>query len=280
MSHTKSVKDFYEHNTRRFLRWGGGTREAVIHREVWGPGVGTKAAAFHYVHQLLLEQVNRQEANPVHLLDLGCGVGSSLFYLCRHAQQPCKATGISVSPTQIATAETLARENGLAAQCAFIEADFLNLPSVPPVNLAYSIEAFVHAADAAGYFREAAATLSQGGRLVLIDDMLETDVSESDAMRRDVARFREGWRLGSLHTVEAIEQFARGAHLSLVENNNLTSYLNLGRPRDYFIKALFILPGITALNPTYLRSLDGGDALQTCLKKGWVSYRMLVFEKA
>lgn len=280
MSHTKSVKDFYEHNTRRFLRWGGGTREAVIHREVWGAGVATKAEAFHYVHRLLLEEVDRQEADPVHLLDLGCGVGSSLFYLCRHAQRPCKATGISVSPTQIHTAEAIAGENGLAQQCAFIEADFLSLPSLPPVHLAYSIEAFVHAADAAGYFREAAATLAQGGRLVLIDDVLETDVPEDGAGHREVTRFREGWRLGSLHTVNAIEQFAKSADLHLVSNSNLTSGLNLGRPRDYFIKALFAIPGIVHLNPTYLRSLDGGDALQTCLKKGWVSYRMLVFEKA
>ena len=85
MKHSsKSVRTFYERNTQRFLKWGGGKKAEVIHREVWGEGVRSKAEAFDYTHKLILDRLPFIEGRPTRVLDLGCGVGSSLFYLLDH----------------------------------------------------------------------------------------------------------------------------------------------------------------------------------------------------
>jgi SAM-dependent methyltransferase len=274
MNASESVKTFYEHNTRRFLAFGGGRASGVIHREVWGEGVQTKNEAFHYSHHLLLQRLNGIRRTPLRVLDLGCGVGSSLFYLCGHADGPVEATGVTISPTQVIEARARAGRLSLSEQCTFLEADFTHLPEVGLVDLAFSIEAFVHAPDARRYFEQVSSVLAPEGKLFLIDDFLEE--KENNVY---LERFRKGWRLGSLLSVNRLQEMAGEAGLKLIENQDLTSYLNLDRPRDLFIKALFKIPGIVRLSPEYLMSLDAGDALQTCLKKGWVNYRLIGFKK-
>lgn len=271
---TDSVKKFYEHNTRRFLSWGGGRKSGVMHREVWGDGVKSKEEAFHFTHQLLLSRLNTLVADPINVLDLGCGVGSSLMYLVRHAERTIKGTGVTISPSQVEKARERSRGLLEGIQCSFIEADFSRLPKLDTFHFVYSIEAFVHAPDAHQYFREVTKVLDPGGKLYLIDDFL-TSKKENTYLDR----FRAGWRVGSLHSVEQLAEMAASAGLILKESKDLTSYLNLGRPRDLFIKAMLRVPGVHRLSPEYIRSLDGGDALQVCLKNGWLGYKMLGFER-
>lgn len=272
MTNNQPVKQFYERNTRHFLLWGGGRAAGVMHREVWGAGVRSRTEALHYSHHLLLERLACLEEPAPHVLDLGCGVGSSLFHLCRYAERPMRGTGISISPRQVAEATRRTRQYALP--CQFVEADFACLPDLDPAHMVYAIEAFVHATDAAGFFQQVAGLLPWGGRLFLIDDFLQTDLRPSE-----IERFEQGWRLSSLLPVNQVEQFAAAAGLEMIEHLDLTPFLNLGRPRDRFIRAMLSVPGVLRLNPTYLRALDGGDALQTCLKRGWIGYKLVGFQK-
>lgn len=262
-----SVKSFYEKNTRRFIRFGGGRDEKVIHREVWGEGVKTKRDAFHFSHALIRDHLPKAQ-DRVRVLDLGCGVGSSLKYLISCEGERVECVGVSISPLQVAEARRLVPD------CKFLEADFTSLPELKPFQLAYAIEAFVHAPSPEQFFASVSRVLVEGGLLILIDDFLEAE-SDSSQLRR----FREGWKLGSLLALPKVEYFAENAGLQLTENLDLTPYLNLGRPRDWFIKAMVHIPGVIKLSPAYLGSLDGGDALQTCLKQGLIKYRMLCFTK-
>ena len=272
-AHSGIVKAFYERNTRRFLRWGGGSREGVIHREVWGPGVETREQAFQYVHEVLLRRLPALD-RPVRVLDLGCGVGSSLFYLCRHAGQNIEAVGVTISPTQVALAKEKAEEWGLAQQTTFLEADFTDLPALAPFDFVYSIEAFVHASSAQAYLSQVSDVLLPTGRLCLIDDFLESSVDNNQ-----LDRFRDGWRVQSLVSAQELKEIASGFELSLSNDTNLTPYLNLGRPRDQFIKGMLAIPGVRKLRSEYIKGLNGGDALQACLKGGLITYRVVEFEK-
>ena len=274
MSDNSKVKTFYEHNTRRFLRWGGGKNEGVIHREVWGEGVETKEQAFHYCHHLLLQRLPLIHNRPIRVLDLGCGVGSSLFYLCRHANQPIDATGVSISPTQIGLAKERAQQIDFNDQCTFIEADFSKLPALKPIDFVYAIEAFVHATNTRAFFEQTTGLLAEKGRLCIIDDFLLQEGQDEL-----VERFCRGWQIGNLHTVSKVEAIAAEFGLELNENVDLTSYLNLGRPRDWLIKGGLSIPGVRKIPSLYLKSLDGGDALQSCLAKGKISYRLLQFSR-
>jgi cyclopropane fatty-acyl-phospholipid synthase-like methyltransferase len=88
------VQQYYETNTSAFARFGQGTGTGTIRRAVWGPEVQSSQAAFEYVDQLILgqvEQAARASGQPITVLDLGCGLGGSLCFLAQRL--PIKGVG-------------------------------------------------------------------------------------------------------------------------------------------------------------------------------------------
>jgi SAM-dependent methyltransferase len=265
------VRDYYEHNTRHFLRFGTGQ---TIHRGLWGEGVQTPEQAAHWVHGELLALLQRQHGpGPVRWLDLGCGVGTSCRWLA--SRRAGTGTGLSISPTQVELAQRYAQEQGLADRCTFGIADFCVLPEdLGPFELAYAIEAYVHAAEPSALLHGAARRLVPGGLLVVVDDFLAPGISPEDPV---VARFRSGWHTPALDTADSVVARAAQAGLRLVEDRDLTSLVRLGRPRDHLVSWLQPLLRLGAPYSPWFQSLVGGDALQQGLGSGKLQHRWLLF---
>ena len=243
--------------------------QRAIHRELWGPGVTGAAEAVHRTHELVLEQLGPEDRR---VLDLGCGVGTASLYLaCR---RPLDVVGVSISPEQVRLARKFAERSGqLDGSVRFEVADFTDLPDdVAGFDLAFAIEAFVHAGSAAAFFRNAARALRPGGALVVVDDVLARD--STDARLED---FRAGWRVSSLLTVPGAERLAAEAGLELEESRDLSSLQRLGRPRDRLLRAA--VPVLRRLQgrSVWAGSMVGGDALQRLHQDGLLEYRLLRF---
>jgi cyclopropane fatty-acyl-phospholipid synthase-like methyltransferase len=276
--HTGLVQRYYDKNTGLFDRLGQSS--GSIHRAVWGPGVSTRAQAFHYVDELLLRALPADVAKPV-VVDLGCGLAASLLHLAGRIEMT--GEGITISPRQAEDATRRIAEVGAADRVRCREGNYLSVPDdlAGTADLAFSIEAFVHGPDAGGYFREAARTLRPGGKLIVCDDVLtESAASAGPRAARRLEEFRTGWRVGSLLTVEQIRTLAASHGLTLVEDLDLTPHLELRRPRDRWISVLVTAGRPFRLSNDYWQSLVGGDALQWCLLNGALQYRVLQFQRA
>jgi cyclopropane fatty-acyl-phospholipid synthase-like methyltransferase len=271
--HAQRVRRYYDNNTAAFGRRGqGGT---AIHRAVWGPGVSTRAAAFHHVDELILRTLPPDVTKPT-IVDLGCGVGASLVYLASRVDMT--GEGITISPVQAARAAQALAESGAGARVRCREGNFLSLPDdlAGRSDLTFSIEAFVHSPDADGYFREAARTLRPGGTLVVCDDFLASaDPPASPRAARRLAEFRTGWRVGSLLTVDQVRAMAADHGLVLTRDLDLTPRLELRRPRDRWTSLLVLFGRVARPSGDYWQSLVGGNALQWALVHGLLSYRFL-----
>jgi SAM-dependent methyltransferase len=260
------VRQYYDANTWKFLLAGS---QRAIHRELWGPGVRTRGEAAHHAHGLVLGELG-PDARRV--LDLGCGVGTAALYLAE--RRPVEVLGISISPEQVRLAEGYAaRSRDLQGRVGFLEADFTALPEgVTGFDLAFAIEAFVHADPAAAFFREVARALRPGGALVIIDDLLASPVTD-----RRLEDFRAGWRVSSLVTAAEAAALAADAGLHLVASEDLSPMQRLGRPRDILIH--LAQPALRAVQgrSAWAASMVGGDALQQCHRAGLLEYRLLRF---
>jgi len=276
------VRDYDDKNTPRFVRSHQSAIAKAIHREVWGPGVQNEREAYDYVNAQVLRAISNTAApprGPMPVLDLGCGVGGTLFYLA--ARMPIDGIGVTLSPVGVRLAQSLALENGTAGQCRFIEANYLALPDVGPRQAVYAIESFLHGPAPAQFFKSAAAVLPRGGRLIVCDDFL-TEAAEGNrdsAARRDLADFRRGWHVGSLITPTQAEAYAESAGLRLVDNQDLTPYLRLQRPCDRVIAAFVKIGRALPVRSPRWDSWVGGHAIQRCLLTGLIRYHFLVFEK-
>lgn len=285
--HTAEVREFYEHNTPRFLQLGKHGGSLNIHQALWAEDVQDQEAAVSYSNALVLRELQQLAltfpGQTLQVLDLGCGVGSSLFYLAQHWGEKGAYHGITLSPLQARIANERRKESPQGNRCEVQAADFLHLPDLPDLHFAYAIEAFVHAADPARFFQQIGQRLLPGGTLVLIDDGLtEAAASEetlSPRSRQWLRDFRAGWLAQSLIGLEELETLAGQAGLELVAQENLTPYMDLGRPRDRLIGAMIRLAGPWMRRSTYFKALTGGYAKQQCLKHGLVAYQKLVLRK-
>ncbi|MGQ4809318.1 hypothetical protein NKDENANG_02734 [Candidatus Entotheonellaceae bacterium PAL068K] len=276
------VKTYYDKNTKRFVKHHESGAVDALHRAVWGPGTTTQEEAFQYVNQLLLQVIQDLAPHfptPLRVLDLGCGVGGSLFYLAHRL--PLKSVGVSLSAVQIELANQKAQTLRLENQCSFIEADFLHLPALEPQPAVFAIESFVHCLDAERFFSVAASLIPSGGRLIICDDFLAVPAHHrlDRKAKRFLAEFRRGWHVRSLITTAQAQTFAASAGLTLIDNRDLTPYLALRRPWDRLIAVCVNVGHQLPLRSPWWLSWLGGHAIQRCLLSGLVAYRFVVFAK-
>lgn len=262
-----SVREYYEHNTRWFLRFG---QEQVIHRALWGPGVADVRAAVHFAHDQLVAEL----AGVARALDLGCGVGTTSAVVARRLG--AEVVGVSISETQVALARAAVAERGPPG-VTFEVADFCALPaSLGTFGGAFAIEAFAHAPDPAAFFTSVAQRVVPGGVLVVIDDVRAPEVPPDDPV---VARFVRGWRVPSVRPVRELSEVAASAGWSLTRDVDFTGYVRTWRPRDRLVHWLQPLIRLGEARDPWLASLVGGDALQVGLSTGRIHHRMLVYRR-
>ncbi len=272
------VTRYYDANTRRFLRFGHGGRQLAIHRAVWAPGVSTRAEAMEYINARAAREAKRRSA--ARILDIGCGVGGSLLYLAEHSEVE-EAAGITISTAQQQLGERLLGNHGCADRCRIHAGDFLD-PETParlggPFDLALAVESFIHMPDPAAFFSSAARLLAPHGALLLCDDFLSADTPRTGTEPRLLRRFREGWHAAGLSTPEETRRYAKEAGFSLEADEDLTGYLELGRPRDRLIRLLVGLTAPLPLSSPFWQNLRGGDALQRLLSSRALTYRLQLF---
>jgi SAM-dependent methyltransferase len=237
------------------------------------------AEAMHYANELVAREIERCPCPVNRVLDLGCGVGGSIFYLARRLSRVRSFTGISLSPLQIDTARQHIPESQ-RNRIQFEEGCFLHLPTDRfRADFSYSIEAFTHCTDPDIFFTVQAGLLPPGGRLAIVDDCLSHEIGLTSRQMRLLGRYRRNWLLPGLRGLTALKSLAEEKGFRLIKDQNLTPYLRLGRPRDRAISWLVKFLGPLMARDTYLRSLLGGDARQKCYLEGLIHYRLLVFEK-
>ncbi|MEO8260585.1 MAG: class I SAM-dependent methyltransferase [Acidobacteriota bacterium] len=276
------VRDYYDLNT---ARWFARPRDSdAIHRAVWGEGVTSQADAFRYVDRLVLGELQglaRSFPAPLHVLDLGCGIGNSLIFLASHSG--IRGTGVTLSGVQADYAARQIQQAGLSGRVECLKGDFLELPAtIAPAQLVFSIEAFVHSPDPDRYFTATAGRVVPGGLLIVCDDYLSEPARGPLSRRsaRMIDEVRSGWLARSLVTAADADACAQRAGYRQVKNIDLTASLDVRRPRDLLVAAAVGIGRHLPLTGYRWRSLVGGNALQAALLGGLIEFRFIVWRKA
>ena len=274
---TDRVRRYYDRRTAGFVARGQGGRVGAIHRAVWGPGATTRDEAFRFVESRIAERLAAETTagRTPHVVDLGCGVGASLCFLAERL--PIRGTGITLSPVQARLARQRIAAAGITDRVVCLEGDFGDLPgAVAHADAAYAIESFAHSPAPARFFAEAARLLRPGGLLAICDDFGRS--STAPAAQRAIARFRRGWRINTLIDRTALRSLAQAAGFRHLSTTDLTPHLELGRPRDRLVALCVYLFGWLPIEDRF-GHLTGGDALQRCLRQGWIGYDLAWFRR-
>lgn len=280
-NHTLSekIQSFYNQNTAFFLKLGHSS-EGSIHRAIWAYGVSNRDEALHYVDNQICKLLLTLHNDSIpHIVDLGCGVASSLCYIESHIS--VTGLGITISEEQCQLANQRINKLEFSEKLQCIQGDFCKLPkNLKTADLAFAIESFVHAQSAGAFFHQVSSLVKPGGYLIICDDFLaDESLLEDKKAKHWLKRFQEGWLISSLLTHKQIIKYASQSGFKEIERQNLNPYLQLNRPRDYFINLLIKILGKRSLKSRYCQMLYGGNALQKCLSKQWINHDLIIWQK-
>jgi SAM-dependent methyltransferase len=156
------------------------------------------------------------------------------------------------------------------------------------MDLAWSVEAFLHAPNPGAYFQGVSRLLRPGGRLIVCDDFLarpraapagSLTLLPSSSETQWIAALQDGWHAPGLLSLEEAGALARGCGLHLARSLDLTPHLRLRALPDPLAQVLLWLGQRLPLRHPILPSMLGSLALQQCLRNGWIQYCFVVFEK-
>ncbi len=154
-----SIRRHYDQCSGWYARiWG-----EHIHHGLWEGDESPEEAQVHLVARLA-DAAEIAEGSAV--LDAGCGLGGSAFWLAR--RRHCRVTAVTLSPVQSRHVAKTARRTGLGSLVTAVHAD-LESVSFPPdaFDVVWSIECTEHLFDKAGFFAKASRWLRRHGTIAL-----------------------------------------------------------------------------------------------------------------
>ncbi|BBM85467.1 SAM-dependent methyltransferase [Candidatus Uabimicrobium amorphum] len=271
MSVKEDVAGYYDNNTSKFLRFGHGKHNFAIHRAVWFPGIENREQAILFHNQYIYDYIAAHKKNTMRVLDLGCGVGGSLFFLADLLPQ-IHFYGLTNSREQQQIATKL-QERFATTNVEILCGDFHDIPSeIPQVDVIFAIESFVHSHSPPKLMQQVFSKLSEDGVCIVIDDFLVSAAAES---HRCVDTFRRGWFAPGIMTVDDLCKQSEGFRME--KKVDLTSFLELRRVRDYAIAC--VSPLLKYVPGYYFNSLIGGNALRYGLLNNLIEYNVVVMKK-
>ncbi len=139
------------------------------------------------------------------VLDAGCGLGGSGFYLAKH--QNCNTIGITLSQKQVDKATLLAKVKGLSDKCEFIATDYLGTPfNENTFDYVLAIESFGSATDKSKFFAEMKRVLKPGGKILMADTLkpYPFDINQAKALKTML----NGWVISDILSIDQVKKTA------------------------------------------------------------------------
>jgi len=161
----KKIEEYYDDTQILFnLLWS-----KAHHYGFWDRGTKKLSEAVENTNRFVSELLHLQEND--HVLDAGCGVGGSSFFMAENFG--VKIIGITSSSKQIKQARKDAKKLHLGSSVSFEIMDFTNTKFKDETfTKIFSIESACHACNKLAFLREAYRLLTTGGKIVIVDGFL------------------------------------------------------------------------------------------------------------
>ncbi len=211
------------------------------------------------------------------VLDAGCGFGGTVF----RWQERISGTydGLTVSRVQWRVARREAVRRGLAAACRFHLRSY-DAPIEGDYDAVVAIESLIHSPSGERTLANLAGALRPGGKLVLVEDVPHDEAVDDP----DFAIVRERWALGRVPTASTYAGALAGDGLRTLHDEDLSALVptrplaELAAAEARYRRAYALLPFPAARR--VLAAYLGGVAFERLYRRGLVSYRLIVAERA
>jgi tocopherol O-methyltransferase len=193
--HNSAIVDYYDNV--QFLYDHVWSKKGM-HYGIWYEDTRNRSQAVENTDRLVSQLLEVQSDDFI--LDAGCGIGESSFFMAR--KFGAEVIGISISSKQTQQAEKNACKRDLSHLVSFNNMDFNETRFDNSFfDKIFGIESICYAPDKRIFLEEAYRTLKPEGRIVIVDGFLLR--TNFDAREEKIYRgFLKGWALPGLSTKE------------------------------------------------------------------------------
>ena len=200
------LEEYYSEAGPDYAAW---SREFNMHFGFyrWGMNPLDREAMLEQMNQEVLRELEVESAADSRILDLGCGLGTTLRSIA--GRLPAAGfTGVTRVPWQVEQARARNAATPDGERIRILQADYERTPLPGAAfDAAYALESACHAhgADKAGLLAEAHRLLRPGGRLVVVDGFLRSRRGMHALHRRVYRRLCECWVIEALGELDCFQ---------------------------------------------------------------------------
>jgi tocopherol O-methyltransferase len=220
---------------------------------------------------------------PKNIVDVGCGIGGSSRYLAKKFGAECK--GITLSPVQAKTAQSLAAAQGLGDKVSFEVADALAQPFPDgQFDLVWSMESGEHMPDKQKFVGELARVAAPGGTIIIVTwchrDLSPSEQSLAPKEQKLLNKICDSYYLPAWCSTSDYVNILKSLSLEDIKAADWSEYVAPFWPA--VIKTALTWKGITSLLKSGWKTIKGALAMPLMIegyKKGLIKFAIITCKK-
>lgn len=276
---TRDIADYYNQTLNHYQQWWRLDNALAVHYGYWDDETKNFVQALEKTNRVLLEMAGVRSEDKV--LDAGCGVGGTAFYIA--SRTGAKVTGITISENQFEYALKKRSELKLDDLVDFGLEDYTATSFEDgSFDQIWAIESVTSAQDKRAFAREASRLLKPGGKLI-IADYFRTPDKPADKERL-LEKWQNCWGLAEIMILEDYLKPFQKEGLRPVEKKDITQNIYPSSKMMYHYYLLGLVPSLlynTFHNTSRFAKnhYKSGKYQYKALKKGLWQYWIVVFQK-
>lgn len=207
----EAIRHFYDRLSPHFKSlWG-----PHLHDGYYQTGEESRERAQEQLVEFLASKAQIPKNSRV--LDIGCGLGATSVWLAENWQ--CRPHGVTLSPQQVEMAENLARERGVEASFQVMDAEQLAFDEV--FDALWMVGVLGHLPSQENFLRKASTLVRPGGRFLLADWTVDSEVSQSQ-YQKIVEPVIRGMLMPTITTAADYSTWLTESGFRLIESLDIT----------------------------------------------------------
>ena len=275
----QDIVDYYDQTEEHYRMWWKMEKSMGLHYGVWDENTKTLDQSVINLNKQLSNLVEIGSGSKV--LDAGCGVGGSSFYLAK--QFDCATTGITLSEKQVNTATKFAKDLGLENNCKFRQCSYTETPfENGSFDFCWAIESFGSAIKKEDFFKEMHRILNTQGKILIADTFKSFPFPIEE--HTDMQQMLNPWAISDILSKQELVEMANQFGFHLITERDVTAQIRKSVDRMYYAsiagmigtKIYNFFKDASRFSKIHYKS---GLAQKKTYKEGKWKYLLFAFEK-